>query len=158
MNIERYEGLYIPRDMLEALRKGSPLVDAVCNGVGPSGIINHFIPNTIWGLDITPSSDCHDWMYSYPRDAGASYKDEADRVFLNNMLRQIDRAAASSYWGWVLSPLRRHRAQVYYVMVRDFGGPSFWSDKNKTVDGVMTSRKAAETRSGKPHNAKDPRA
>jgi hypothetical protein len=53
-------------------------------------------------------------------------KDEADRVFLNNMIRIID-SRRSRRW---LRALRLGRAKDYYLAVHWFGGPSFWSGKN----------------------------
>ena len=51
-------------------------------------------------------------------------KQEADRVFLNNMLRLIEDAS-----GW-LKCLRRRRALKYYEAVVVFGGPAYWAGKN----------------------------
>lgn len=52
-------------------------------------------------------------------------KEEADRTFLNNMIRTID-AKSSSWLKWI----RRSRAMSYYSAVRDFGGIAFWKGKN----------------------------
>jgi len=82
------------------------------------------VPETIWLLDISEACNIHDWMYI----AGSTIadKDEADRVFLNNMLRLIEAAG-----GWrLVQRLRRNRAWIYYQAVGRFGGPAFWSGKN----------------------------
>jgi len=52
-------------------------------------------------------------------------KHEADRVFLNNMVRVIDTESCR-----ILRALRRYRAMSYYNAVRDFGGPAYWANKN----------------------------
>jgi len=53
-------------------------------------------------------------------------KDEADRVFLNNMLRLVDAGSTNWFTRWA-----RSRAAVkYYYAVRDCGGPAFWREKN----------------------------
>lgn len=132
-SIDMYRGLYVPPDMLDALLNRPAEVDAVCNGVGSDvGLLGkvtyHIIPATIWFLDVTRAADIHDWMYSMPINAKIAYKDEADRVFLNNMLRLID--MDDGWWGRRLAGLRRDRAKLYYEAVRDFGGPSFWAGKN----------------------------
>ena len=54
-------------------------------------------------------------------------KEEADRVFLNNMLRIIE---AKTKFG-LLKPLRNRRALKYYEAVKYFGGRSFWKNKNQ---------------------------
>lgn len=94
-----------------------------CNGCGTKGLGGWIVPDTLWGLDITFLCNIHDWMYSEGKTI--EDKEEADRSFLNNMVRLID--AKSSRW---LRWIRRSRAMSYYSAVRDFGGPAFWSGKN----------------------------
>ena len=53
-------------------------------------------------------------------------KEEADRVFLNNLLRIIDR---ENKW-YKPTGLMRCRARNYYRAVKYFGGPAFWEWKN----------------------------
>lgn len=109
----------------ESYTRATPEVRAaVVNGCGPGGWKIDLVPDTIWLLDISACCDIHDWMY-----AAGSYiydKEEADRVFLNNMLRTIEAAGG---WWW-LKALRRRRAAKYYNMVHLFGGPAFWLGKN----------------------------
>jgi hypothetical protein len=105
----------------------------VCNGCGTKGLCGYVIPDTIWGLCITPACNIHDYMYEagwYIED-----KEEADRVFLNNMLRIID---AETRFDW-LKRLRSRRARVYYEAVRLFGGPAFWAGKNKEDEMPLSS-------------------
>lgn len=112
--------LYAPPSYIEA----SPEVKAIVNGCGTSGWKGDLVPDTIWGLCITASCNVHDWMYQ--TGSTLAEKEEADRVFLNNMLRQIEDAG-----GWSLvKRLRRNRAKVYYEAVHLFGGPAFWYGKN----------------------------
>jgi len=140
---EKYAGLYLPPDMIEALTRNPQAVYDVCNGVGSTAnafgrLTYHLIPSTLWGLSVEASADIHDWMYSRPSGTLAD-KQEADRVFLNNMLRQI--AMADSWLGKLLGPLRRRRALAYYEAVNAFGGPSFWSGKNRVTAmyGIQTA-------------------
>jgi len=97
---------------------------AVVNGCGTGGWKGALVPDTIWGLSITAACNIHDWMYA----AGSTLaeKEEADRVFLNNMLRLVESAGGL----WLLQRLRRRRAWIYYQAVYRFGGPAFWSGKN----------------------------
>ena len=94
-------------------------------GCGPGGIGDWLVPDTLYGLSIRESCCCHDWGYFI----GETQEDkvETDDIFLNNMIRQITDGTKSS---WLLKP-RLRRAKLYYIMVRDFGGPAFWDDKNK---------------------------
>ena len=93
------------------------------NGCGTRGIIGILVPDTIWGLRITTACNIHDWMYGV--GTILADKEEADRVFLNNMLRLIDGG-----WWWLKRP-RILRAREYYQAVKICGGPAFWSGKNK---------------------------
>lgn len=97
----------------------------VCNGCGAAGAKFDFIPDRIYGTDISPACHVHDFMYD--RGRTIEDKDEADLVFLNNMLRLIERDAAAKWY----KPrgLMRSRANKYFKAVRAFGGPAFWAGK-----------------------------
>jgi hypothetical protein len=92
------------------------------NGCGSKGF-GWLISDRIWWLNINEACRIHDFMYgSGVKEAD---REEADRVFLNNMTRLISDGVC------FLRPLRRIRARQYYLAVRFFGGPSFWNEKNK---------------------------
>lgn len=95
---------------------------AMTNGCGTGGWKSAVIPDTLWFLSIREACDIHDYMYRI----GTTLEDkaEADRVFLNNMLRLIEQGSK------FMAPLRRRRALKYYEAVHCFGGPAFWSGKN----------------------------
>ena len=126
--------LYAPPGYIEATTEVRRLA---VNGCGPGGWKIDVIPDTLWGLDITEACNIHDWMYT----AGSTIddKDEADRVFLNNMIRIVNAGTHC----WPLLPLRRRAARIYYEFVSHFGGPAFWSGKN-SVDTMHTVRLAEE--------------
>lgn len=96
-----------------------------CNGCGAKGLGGYLIPDNLFGLSIENCCNIHDFMYSMGN--GIADKEEADRVFLNNMLREIEAVQASR----VVNFFRRLRAMGYYSAVRDFGGPAFWAGKNR---------------------------
>jgi len=98
---------------------------AIINGCGPGGWKIDLVPDTLWGLNITDACDIHDYMYHVGDDI--KDKEEADRVFLNNMIRLVN-AGTKCRW---LRLLRRHRANIYYSAVKKFGGPAFWAEKNQ---------------------------
>lgn len=96
--------------------------ERLVNGCGPGGWKFDLIPDTVWGLSIREACDIHDYMYAM--GSSIAEKDEADRTFLNNMLRLVEGSC------FLLRPLRRLRAWTYYQAVHRFGGPSFWGGKN----------------------------
>jgi hypothetical protein len=102
---------------------GQELKDAL-NGCGTGGWKCYLVPDTLLGLCITPACNIHDFMYITGETI--EHKEEADRVFLNNMLRLIEDCNSL----WFISRMRRNRAWVYYQAVHKFGGPAFWADKN----------------------------
>jgi hypothetical protein len=99
--------------------------DRVTNGCGTAGWKGWLVPDTVYFLSIKAACQIHDWMYA----AGTTLadKEEADRVFLNNMMRIINAAGG---WG-ILVQARRTRAREYYEAVKYCGGPAFWDGKNK---------------------------
>lgn len=113
--------LYAPE---QYWRLGREAIKEITNGCGPGGWLRALVPDTIWGLDISEACDIHDYMYA----VGLTNEDKevADRVFLNNIVRLIN--AKTRYW--VLKRLRYRRASTYYLAVKNFGGPFFWSGKN----------------------------
>ena len=106
------------------------------NGCGTDGWKGAIVPETMYGLDVSPACNIHDWMYV----AGETIadKDEADRAFLNNLLRLIEACGGPGWLGW----LRRRRARIYYEAVRLFGGPAFWRRKNPP-ETLITAAEAA---------------
>ena len=96
---------------------------AITNGCGTGGWKIDLVPDTLLGLDITEACNIHDYMYHIGETI--EDKNEADRVFMNNMLRLID---AETKHGW-LRRFRRRRAIIYYFAVKNFGGPAFWAGK-----------------------------
>jgi len=96
----------------------------IANGCGTSGWKGKFVPDRIYGLKVTPACQIHDVDYHF--GTSIKDKDQADRTFLNNMIRIIE--AKKRSWRWV-SFLRLRRARKYYLSVKYFGGPAFWAGK-----------------------------
>lgn len=94
------------------------------NGAGPKGY-GWLVPDTLWGLSITDAANIHDHMYGEGKNL--KDKEEADRVFLNNMVRIIEAETES----WIFKWLRMRRANKYFWAVSTFGGPAFWANKNQ---------------------------
>jgi hypothetical protein len=109
----------------------------LCNGCGTKGLGGLLVPDSLYGINITEACNIHDYMYvegMFPED-----KDEADRTFLNNMLRLI------TFYGGprILQWLRRRRAYSYYLAVKHFGGPAFWNRKNPELTFPDVNRRWA---------------
>jgi len=96
----------------------------LCNGCGAGSALFDFVPDNIYGLDISECCNIHDYMYHIGETA--ENKSEADRVFLNNLIRVIDK---NTSWRW-LRKRRKKVAYLYYNAVFKFGGPAFWNEKN----------------------------
>jgi len=116
--------LYAPESFWRASAR---VRGVVSNGCGTSGWKGELVPETMYGLDVSLACDIHDWMYH--EGETQEDKDQADRVFLNNLLRIIQHAAGP----WLLRTLRRRRARTYYQAVHHFGGPAFWAEKNPDI-------------------------
>ena len=90
----KYDGLLTSKTSIFLLKNDPEQFKKYCNGVGSmvgfwGKLTYHFIPNTIWFLDITPSSDLHDVDFSYPNEFRNIYEariafDEANLRFYEN--------------------------------------------------------------------------
>lgn len=127
--------LKAPDDYMLTLMENPEAIDQVANGVGSmESITYHATPDTIWCLNVNPSSHIHDWMYNFPQyfrtfADGEKWRKLADDWFYENILTQINDS-----WGWVFRQTRKARAWFYYQMVRNFGTASFWAGKEKPLD------------------------
>lgn len=117
--------LYAPTEFWYASNKER---SKICNGCGPDSGLD-CVPDTIWFLNISKACDIHDYMYHMALPC-IGKKEEADRVFLNNMYRIIEQ---KTKWKW-LKFLRRRRAYKYYLAVKHFGGLFFWKNKNELYE------------------------
>lgn len=107
------------------LTTGPDRLAQICNGCGAADAKFDFVPDRIYGTRISSACHIHDFMYHTGRSV--EDKEEADRVFLNNLLRLIGR---DSYKWYKPTRLQRIRARGYYLAVHHFGGPAFWAGKN----------------------------
>lgn len=88
--------------------------EQVCNGCGPGKLGGVLVPDTFWGLRVTPVCDIHDWMCNEAITDHARFM--ADLVFVVNLLLLI-RARSST---WLRYP-RYYRAITYFNAVRFYG-------------------------------------
>ena len=95
----------------------------IVNGCGPAGWKGKYVPDHLLGVSIKEVCNIHDWMYWTGKTEAD--REEADRVFLNNMLRTIETKS-----NFATRFIRRRLALHYYSIVRDYGAQYFWADKN----------------------------
>lgn len=69
----------------------------------------------------------HDWMYTYPANAGDDFKAAADDLFKINMDLQAKQQAKTTAGTYAALPFNN----LYYYFVRWFGKGSFYSDKRR---------------------------
>ena len=100
------------------------LLEKICNGCGAADAKFDFVPDRIYGTRITSACYIHDYMYN--DGVTIEDKEEADRVFLNNLLRLIDRDKHKWYKP---TRLQRIRAKEYYLAVKYFGACAYWAGK-----------------------------
>lgn len=110
---------------------------SVCNGLGPASlklfgfkmpnwVKNIMFPDTIYGLNVNPAANIHDWDYEYMPKNEESRR-VADAHFYENVLVLIERARKNS--PFFLTWLRKQRARFYYSMLKRYGKAAFY-DKN----------------------------
>jgi hypothetical protein len=99
-------------------------LESICNGCGAANAKFDFVPDRIYGTCITYA--CHIHYFMYNEGLTIEDKQEADRVFLNNLLRLIDKDKHKWYKP---TKLQRIRAKEYYQAVDWFGGPAFFNGK-----------------------------
>ena len=121
--------LHCPPDYLAMLIEVPEIVDEVTNGVGSeTHWTYHITPNTVWGLNINPTSHAHDWMYTFPLvfptvAAGLAWKLLADRYFKLNGHIQVDDGF------FLLRKPRRARINSYITLLNAGGTEAFWANK-----------------------------
>ena len=113
----KYASLVVPDEYLAATPE---LLREICNGCGSAGAKFDFVPDTIYGLNINPACDPHDWEYHY----GVSEEDKkrGDGLFYTNMLRLIEAQGGLLEWP------RKRRALKYYMAVKHLGHEAFYSE------------------------------
>ena len=93
-------------------------IEKATNGCGREGMENFFVPDTIWGLSITPVCRVHDWMYESASAAAEKHRNQtrltqdeafADGVFACNLVWFIRERSRN----WLLCWLRLRRAYKY---------------------------------------------
>lgn len=87
----------------------------------------NLIPSRIYGTYIGGAIAIHNFMYA--RGLVEEDKDKADVTFRANLMLVLTDAVRRSWWKTFLMPMMQGRAESYYNMAVQFGGPAFWLGK-----------------------------
>lgn len=88
------------------------------NGCGREGLEARLIPDTIWGLDVTPVCRVHDIMYQQAEERARRHRDQArlkaeeafsDGIMACNLVQLIQQRTSNKVLRW----LRLRRAHKY---------------------------------------------
>ena len=124
--------LRAPNDYLDTLQNTPEEIEKYANGVGSkTSIAYHITPDTIWGMNVNPSSHIHDWMYAKPdifatRGEALEHKQVTEDWFKTNLYKQIE----SGSW-WLRTP-RKLRVMWYLWILNGKNGMDAFFD-NKTI-------------------------
>lgn len=141
-NPEKYKGLEMSDAARKLLESDPKTFASYCNGVGSrvgfwNKLAYHFIPNTIWFMDITPASDIHDVEYTVPAEFAflelAAQAFEAANLRIYKNIQALIKRKSN---GGILYRMRMRRAELYYyALCSDAAWNSFVS--GKTIAGVV---------------------
>jgi len=94
-------------------------------GCGPGGVGDWFVPDTMWGLSVREACRQHDHDYRFGSGSSEEHRKQCDIRMRDNMRIIVNTKSKSK----VLRALRHIRIEIYYRMVRLFGGKSYWSER-----------------------------
>lgn len=94
-----------------------------CCGAG-IGFGEMIVPETLWGLKISPCCWVHDECWKIAKPTWADFH-QTNAMFMTNILAMILKGSS------LLGPLRTYRAATYYNFVTFAGAPLFWACKEK---------------------------
>ena len=101
-------------------------LNRICNGCGASDAWFDFVPDRIWGTDVSAACHIHDWDYEYGLNKEA--KKLADKRMHKNIKTLVDIDHEKKKYKPEF--LMKTRARVYYWGVKYFGKRAFWRNKN----------------------------
>lgn len=87
------------------------------------------VPDTLLGCHIEEACNIHDILYQQGKTM--EDKSNADKIFLENMIRLINGRTITWAAKLFLKSTRKKLAYLYYKAVHKFGDPAFWNKKNK---------------------------
>lgn len=123
------KSLVNPAGFLQLKTQYPDVYNDVVNGCGTES--TWYIPDTIYGLDISEACNRHDYMYTM----GNTEKDRefADIIFLRNLVTLIRNNSKLLYLP------RLYRAITYYFFVDEFGYAAFRSKDKLAAKKIINS-------------------
>lgn len=97
------------------------ILAGILSGCGTPGWKGKLVPDTAWGMPLTPACNIHDFDYIVGETQ--QYKLVGDNRFLQNMDLTAD------WFGGALKYPRKIRIRTYYWAVRLFGNEAYWEGK-----------------------------
>lgn len=129
---EKYHGLSMPENFKSDLKKDIDKIKAIVNGMGsPRTWWYSLHPDTMYGMDLTPVSDIHDYEYTYPskpfatEEEAMAYRDAADQRFKENILKLVERHSSKATREAGIDEKRKAMAEDYYRLLRMAGPKTF---------------------------------
>jgi hypothetical protein len=117
---DKYKGLnYSPR-FEKDLSTNIEAIKAIVDGMStPNDRFYNVVPDSSYGMDLTPVSDIHDYDYTYPMEFeteqdALSHKRLADLRFYNNMLKMVELKSTPESKASGLDERRRMAAKIAY--------------------------------------------
>lgn len=115
----------IPLVTLKDLDWPAPNVELFGDYCGAgTGIANTLVPETIWGIKISPACFIHDVMWERAEPTWADFH-HSNSVFWHNINTLVMEQSKSK----TLGRLRLYRAVTYYNAVDSIGASIFWRMK-----------------------------
>lgn len=91
----------------------------ICNGAGPAEFID-LVPDTMWGLNMNPTSDIHDYCYFVG-------KTRFDKIVSDCLYAYNSFAYIMNESFYLMTFLRKNRAMLYVEAVNAFGDTWFFT-------------------------------
>jgi len=91
-------------------------------GCGPGGFGDWIVPDTVYGLSVTPACRRHDFRYRYRQNRNNKTRKLDDNEFLANMQIIVD----SKTKGFFLRRLRFTRCRTMHWFVRTLGKKAYY--------------------------------
>lgn len=128
----KYHGLDMPKSFKTDLKSNRERIKSIVNGMGsPKTWWYATHPDSMYGMDVTPVSDIHDYEYTYPgkpfetEEEATEYRDAADERFHGNLKKLIDIHSTKVTKAEGIDDKRRAMAADYLRMLRYAGPDTF---------------------------------
>jgi hypothetical protein len=132
---DKYKGFESTPTFQKDLQNNINNIKSIVNGMGSPGEKTYnLIPDEIYGMDLTPISDIHDYDYTYPKrfrslEEAKAHKAASDMRFYNNLMAQIERTSTPKDKASGIYEKKRKAALVAFKMLKIGGMRAFLRNK-----------------------------